>query len=81
MLAGGINMTVFWLIAMVVLLVIEGVIPGLVSIWFAAGALAALLTGSGRSSTSVILRWIIFSSSSGTVSFRSPPLFFGMRTV
>ncbi len=43
MLAGGINMTVFWLIAMVVLLVIEGVIPGLVSIWFAAGALAALL--------------------------------------
>ena len=43
MLAGGINMTVFWLIAMVVLLVIEGVIPGLVSIWFAAGALVALL--------------------------------------
>ncbi len=41
--AGGINMTVIWLVAMVVLLVIEGVIPGLVSIWFAAGALAALL--------------------------------------
>ena len=38
-----INMTVVWLIAMVVLLVVEGVIPGLVSIWFAAGALAALL--------------------------------------
>ena len=43
MLAGGINMTVVWLIAMVVLLVVEGVIPGLVSIWFAAGALLALL--------------------------------------
>ena len=41
--AGGINMTVVWLIAMVVLLVVEGVVPGLVSIWFAAGALAALL--------------------------------------
>ena len=38
-----INMTVVWLIAMVVLLVVEGVIPGLVSIWFAAGALVALL--------------------------------------
>ena len=41
--AGGINMTVVWLIAMVVLLIVEGVIPGLVSIWFAAGALVALL--------------------------------------
>ncbi len=36
-------MTVFWLIAMVALLVIEGIVPGLVSIWFAAGALVALL--------------------------------------
>lgn len=32
-----------WLIAMVALLVIEGIVPGLVSIWFAAGALVALL--------------------------------------
>lgn len=37
------NMTVFWLGAMVVLLVIEGLAPGLVSIWFALGALAALV--------------------------------------
>ena len=43
MVAGEINMTVFWLIAMVALLVIEGIVPGLVSIWFAAGALVALL--------------------------------------
>ena len=40
---GEINMTVFWLIAMVVLLIIEGIVPGLVSIWFAAGALVSLL--------------------------------------
>ncbi len=40
---GEINMTVLWLIAMVVLLIVEGIVPGLVSIWFAAGALAALL--------------------------------------
>ena len=45
MLTGGseVNMTVVWLIAMVALLIVEGVVPGLVSIWFAAGALAALL--------------------------------------
>lgn len=36
-------MTVLWLIAMIVLLIIEGIIPGLVSIWFAAGALIALI--------------------------------------
>ena len=35
------DMTVVWLVAMIVLLVIEGVVPGLISIWFALGALAA----------------------------------------
>ena len=39
-----VNMTLVWLIAMIVLLVIEGIVPGLVSIWFAAGALIALLS-------------------------------------
>ena len=38
------DMTVVWLIAMIVLLVIEGVVPGLISIWFALGALAALVS-------------------------------------
>ena len=37
-------MSVVWLIAMVVLLVIEAAVPGLVSIWFALGALAALIS-------------------------------------
>lgn len=32
-----------WLVALVVFLIVEGVTVGLVSIWFAAGALAALL--------------------------------------
>ena len=36
-------MSVMWLIVMVVLLVVEGIVPGLVSIWFAVGALAALI--------------------------------------
>ena len=37
------NMTFVWLVAMIGLLVIEALVPGLVSIWFAAGALVALL--------------------------------------
>ena len=38
------DMTAVWLVAMIVLLVIEGVVPGLISIWFALGALAALVS-------------------------------------
>ena len=38
-----VSMNVIWLIAMVVLLIVEGLAPGLVSIWFALGALAALI--------------------------------------
>lgn len=38
-----VNMAVVWLAAMVVLLIVEAIVPGLVSIWFAIGALAALI--------------------------------------
>ena len=43
---GGVpvNMALLWLVAMVVLLIVEGIVPGLVSIWFALGALAALIS-------------------------------------
>ena len=37
----------FWLIIMVVLLIVEAMVPGLVSIWFALGALAALIGAVG----------------------------------
>ena len=40
---GAVQMSVLWLIAMVVLLIIEAIVPGLISIWFALGALAALI--------------------------------------
>ena len=40
----SIDMTMVWLIAMIALLVVEGLVPGLVSIWFALGALAAMLS-------------------------------------
>ena len=41
--AASADMTVIWLVAMIALLIIEGVVPGLVSIWFALGSLAALI--------------------------------------
>lgn len=37
------GMTGVWLILMIVFLIVEGMAPGLVSIWFALGALAALI--------------------------------------
>ena len=39
-----VSMAAVWLAAMVVLLIVEAIVPGLVSIWFAIGALAALIT-------------------------------------
>jgi len=39
----GFSMTALWLVLMVVLLIVEGAAPGLVSIWFALGALAAMI--------------------------------------
>ena len=60
-------MPLIWLIAMVLLLIVEAVVPGLISIWFALGALAALLAsmlhGSGsRSYGSSWFLWQRFAS-------------------
>ena len=40
----SVNMPAVWLVLMIILLVIEGVVPGLVSIWFAIGALGGMAT-------------------------------------
>lgn len=37
------NMNLFWLVLMIVMLVVEAIVPGLVSIWFALGALVSLI--------------------------------------
>lgn len=37
------NTTAVWVVLMIVFLVVEGAAPGLVSIWFAVGSLAALI--------------------------------------
>ena len=39
-----VSMTAIWLVAMIALLVVEALVPGLVSIWFALGALAAMIS-------------------------------------
>jgi len=44
MLGMPLNMAAVWLVAVVAFLVIEAVVPGLVSLWFAVGALAAMLS-------------------------------------
>lgn len=41
---GEFSMTAVWLVAMIVLLIIEGIVPGLVSIWFAIGSFAAMIS-------------------------------------
>jgi len=39
-----ISMTAVWLVTMIALLIVEALAPGLVSIWFALGALAAMIS-------------------------------------
>ena len=38
------SMTAVWVVLMIVFLIVEGAVPGLVSVWFALGALAALIS-------------------------------------
>lgn len=56
------SMTAVWLVAMVVLLVIEGAVPGLVSIWFALGALAALIAAILKAPLWLQILWFLIVS-------------------
>lgn len=57
-----VNMAVVWLIAMGVFLIVEGIVPGLVSIWFAIGALAALLAAMLRAPFWLQIAWFLLVS-------------------
>ncbi|MDO4974609.1 MAG: NfeD family protein [Eubacteriales bacterium] len=59
---GAVNMALIWLIAMVVFLIVEGIVPGLVSIWFAIGALAALLAAALHAPVWLQLVWFLLVS-------------------
>lgn len=58
-------MSIFWLIALIVLLVLEAATIQLVSIWFAAGAALALLTS--LLTDNILIQIIVFIVSSGLV--------------
>ena len=53
------NMTALWLAAMIVLLVVEGMAPGLVSIWFALGALAAMISAMLKAPLWLQIIWFV----------------------
>ena len=55
----SVNMALVWLVAMIVLLVIEGIVPGLISIWFALGALAALIAAALHAPMWLQLLWFL----------------------
>ena len=56
------NMAAVWLVAMVALLLLEAVVPGLVSIWFALGAFAALLSAMLNAPLWLQLFWFVLVS-------------------
>ncbi|MBQ7896438.1 MAG: NfeD family protein [Oscillospiraceae bacterium] len=55
-------MAAVWLVAMVALLLLEAVVPGLVSIWFALGAFAALLSAMLNAPLWLQLFWFVLVS-------------------
>ncbi|MBR4549866.1 MAG: NfeD family protein [Oscillospiraceae bacterium] len=57
-----VSMAVLWLIAMVVFLIVEGIVPGLVSIWFAIGSLAALLSAALHAPVWLQVVWFLLVS-------------------
>ena len=58
----NVSMAVVWLIAMAVFLIVEGIVPGLVSIWFALGALAALIAAMVGAPLWLQLVWFVLVS-------------------
>lgn len=57
--AFSIGATTVWLALVIVFLVIEGLAPGLVSIWFAAGALAAMIASMFNAPFWLQLVWFV----------------------
>ena len=53
------SMTAIWLVAMIVLLIVEGMAPGLVSIWFAFGALAAMISAMLKAPVWLQVLWFV----------------------
>ena len=56
------GMTAVWLAAMIILLIVEGMAPGLVSIWFALGALAAMISSMLKAPVWLQMLWFVIVS-------------------
>ena len=57
-----VSLTALWLAAMIILLVVEAMAPGLVSIWFAIGALAAMISSMFKAPVWLQLVWFVLVS-------------------
>lgn len=66
------SMTTFWVIAMLVFLVVEGITAGLASIWFAIGALAAMVVA--MLGGSLLVQIIVFVVVSAVTLYFTRPL-------
>ena len=69
---GDINLTMFWLIVLVALVVIELLTMGLTTVWFAGGALIAAITAAFH--TPFFLQVILFLVVSAVLLFFTRPL-------
>lgn len=67
---GAYSMSAVWLAVTVLMLVIEGAVPGLVSIWFALGAFAALLAAILRAPIWLQVTWFLLVSVTSLVLTR-----------
>jgi len=68
----GMSMTGFWIVAAVVFLVVEGITVGLTSVWFALGALAAMLCA--ILGTPLWLQIVVFIVVSGATLYFTRPV-------
>ena len=64
------NMTWIWLSAAVILLIVEGIAPGLVSVWFALGALAAMVSAICNAPLWLQAVWFVLVSAAALVLTR-----------
>lgn len=66
------TMLLFWIIALVVLIIVEAVTAQMVTIWFAAGALGAIVAE--RLGAEVWLQWVVFVAVSAIALVATRPL-------
>lgn len=66
------TMLLFWIVALVVLIVVEAVTAQMVTIWFAAGALGAIVAE--RLGAEAWLQWVVFVAVSAVALIATRPL-------